>query len=260
MADIDIKVLQQKLSQAFDEGNESPYDLKEGIIRDILKEFEKPTFGKPTIPSHEQIVQQLNKTIPPEIKQIMLNSTPSTPIFLSGGSLIKTLLQTNAWNSDNWDFYTSWNGFENMKRHVSSIKIKTRASYHNSKNQISKRIAATFSGYANSKKGPFLYKIDTIVGNYLKPQDVVEDFDFTFLQCVCYYDAKGTIKFEIMNQQTMSDLLHNVIRLSPKIKTTNSDTKQRVLKYIKRGFRDCTGLVETGLLNQYCSELAKIGA
>jgi len=103
----------------------------------------------------------------------------------------------------------------------------------------------------------FRQSINIIVGNFDSINDVYDSFDFRFLQMGCFVDG-DKLNLSIDSMESWVDLTQNIIRWNDKVsnKTKNSDkTRKRIIKYINRGFRDGTGVVEKGILSKHGTDL-----
>lgn len=280
-----MPILTSGLERAFDEGAESPYDLRDDTIRDILTEMndraaqetkaiedKRKTKIQGSIEFND-ITDAIESAIPEPVRSL-LQSTEKC--WLAGGAIPRILLKSNAdtWkNSDNDIFIHK--GKLSIK-HVKELSLKEvtkdTGPYASPDGRFHhKRIRSMWEcdaihSHMKSHHNP--QKLNVISGDYNSLLDVLTTFDFTFLQCGFYYEknADGAYlpRFSIMNLQTYADLMHNVIRLTPAAKSNAESLRKighlkgRIKKYIKRGFRDCTGLVERGLLPKYCSAFSQV--
>jgi hypothetical protein len=262
-----ITLLRDCLTKAFDEGAESPYDLKESIVDGIEREIQervtvhleseqrqKTQRTASVFPKLEEIVDAISPQIPDIIKESM---RASNRCFLAGGKITKMLIRPNrytptmhAWRESDWDLFVHTDDAQKLPvLHCSETPIYEKNGPYD-KFDRGNRITSVY--YAKIKN---LNLVNVIAGNYNKLEDVLESFDFRFLQMGAYYDSNEQLQFRVLTPQAWFDLMHNIIHYQDKSKIENRGSDlaiQRVAKYVARGFRDCTGLTEKGILQQWC--------
>ncbi len=266
-----LDFLRSNLLKAFDEGHESPYDLRESVVEELLKVMDTTVAAKrqienmrgmqsvADIPNQRQITESVIEGIPSAILGWM---TLDSKIWLCGGSIIKLLIRPSAlksWNGSDWDLFCSesaWQKLPFWKNNGAGNDSLTVGNPYDGLMYDNKKIKST---WCCTPKG-FRQPINIIVGNFDSISDVYDSFDFRFLQMGCSIDG-DILNLSIGSMESWVDLTQNIIRWNDKVsnKTKNSDqARKRIIKYINRGFRDGTGVVEKGILSKHGTDLNHI--
>ena len=260
-----LDFLRSTLLKAFDEGNESPYDLRENIVEELLKEIDTEAAGRQMknmqevksvadIPNQQQITEHVIKGIPPVLLEWMMLDKN---IWLCGGCIIRLLTKPTAlkaWNGTDWDLFCSVSASKKLPCWMDAANMSRGESYGGLYND--KKIGATWYYQPKNLRRP----VNIITGNFRNIGDVYDGFDFRFLQMGCFVDG-GTMNFSVKSVESWVDLTQNVIRWSDKVSSSaksGDKARKRIIKYINRGFRDGTGVVEKGILSKYGADLNQI--
>jgi len=258
-------VLRESLIRAFDEGTESPYDLKDSIIDGIERDIQdrvlaqleaKQSQRKETaLPDPDIIVKAIDKHLPAIIKECLKSSTRC---YLAGSRIVRLLTRPKSpilmhWRNTDWDLFVHKDDAQNLPVMHNGNILEKGGKYD--KFDGGNRISTVY--YTTVEK---IGLVNVIAGNYNKLEEVLQSFDFQFLQMGAFYNADGQPQFAILTAQAWYDLMHNIIRFQPKIGLNSlsrsgqiESATMRVAKYVARGFRDCTGLCENGVLGSFCS-------
>jgi hypothetical protein len=269
------EVVRKSLVKAFDEGVESPYDFRDAAIAEIMREVEQaaeklawpaePKLAKDVkFPSLEELIKTFEMHMPKVIAECLQSSKRA---FLSGGSIIKILTSPRSysdnWKDCDWDIFVHKDDLDKLPLMRDPLKDKMKPCDKVERDEYGRIIGG--GTIYQTYKGSFLNvgKVNVIVGDYEKIEDVLNSFDFRFLQTGCLY-ADGVLEYVVLDHQAWSDLIHNIIRLNPAFESRDmtgqqiEDTMKRIQKYTTRGFRDCTGFTETGLLRQFCEPISNL--
>lgn len=259
-----LSLFQNAITQAFDEGAESPFEFRNTVVRNLteqtIKAIDKLNLENssnslnPDLAS--TLAQKISQYIPTPIWEILKQIDSS---YIAGGWLIKTLLGLNNrklnlinWKKSDLDIFCDMKNFEKTR------KIMSKAGYVLTKWPTKKQLVYdyTSAGAVGSPDGTtFLnsdhYKItpsltlNIIGGNFDTPQSVVENFDFLCLQQVLHIKNSQNYlqtSFHTLNDKSWSDLINRRLTLNSNAK--QNKISERVEKYMARGFSDCTGSVE----------------
>lgn len=260
------QTLELYLTKAFEEGLESPYDLKDEIVTELVEKLNKIIISEqtPSINYHENVVN----TLPVDIANKLLYYLPksiretlqrSSKIFFSGGGLVRLLIDSNspnAWNDSDWDIFISdevfWPKLPIASSYHFKQSLKPYGDTHNHRifhNKISKTYYNDKRISSQTPNNKYSGQINLIIGKFNCLQDVLNCFDFTFLQTGLYVDDSGVAVYKALSPSCLNDLLDRNIKLSNNSRLVNSQCKDRVKKYITRGFKDSTYIVEKGFIS-----------
>ena len=275
------ELLQKSLMEAFDEGAESPCDFKESVVASLMKKIgEAERFLKANLTKQltkdntkpTDIAANLSGFIPNLIKDC-LRATPRA--FLAGGSIVKMLTcpihgMHSGWDDarNDWDIFVHTDDVSKLPVMVEPLiermmvkSLKENGLYNNA--GIAPDIVPIEKLYLGKIPGTGLVNI--IIGRYEKIEDVLDSFDFRFLQTGCRWSAATSkLEYIILNDQAWSDLTHNIIHIQPKINPYHFTSQKldglrsRIQKYCARGFRDCTNYIEEGFLNRICAKISQV--
>ena len=274
-----VEFLRQGLLRAFDEGNESPYDLREGIVENILRDMDLEAKKKRSQPDQgiaDLLCSYIDQKLPIRIKHILKQSEK---IWLCGGSIIRVLIQSKAakspigdpwtlldtsqsgWLNSDWDFFC---GEDELKKESRAFAEYEVTPYPAGKNYIDsslrRNIKRVYSAFGQNGKYKNGRPINIIISDFNSISDILCGFDLQCIQIGFSYKA-GHPKLQVASAEVLTDILLGLIRLNPEINFNKLSSRQkdktmgRVRKYIGRGFRDLTGLEEQGLLSQLSNRL-----
>lgn len=225
--------LKTLLLQAFDEGASSPCDLRESIVDALLKDVPEGQMNK--LPDLERMTKTIAEYLPPPIREVVKYQN----IWLCGGGVLHVLCNPHArdfkdsWKNSDWDFFCApkmfdnWYNQSNQLRQLNVNKTSDQYKFTN------------ITGYIESHKVNFILSKE-----FTSPIGIISDFDLTLVQ---FAYSEGSLT---LGPNTWRDILAGQIRLTRPVGNTQvNKVANRVRKYISRGFRDCTGLVEQGLLS-----------
>lgn len=226
--------LKTALEQAFDEGSQSPYDLRDSIVQELLKQV--PSASYPTM--SQKYLKSMYNCLPLPIIEIL----KSTPCYLSGGSLLKLLVDVSGdqWNDSDWDIFCDQANFKQLSCYNKLLKVlKSDYEDKNWGNYVYNIPHKAIPGF---KIRPDL-NINVIVGDFKTVASIVNTFDIRLLQMALWIQDKKLYFFTY--NKAWEDFNRNVLILNDASIHSTSKTHNRVKKYITRGFRDQTGLIES---------------
>lgn len=242
------KTISEALSEAFDEGAQSPYEFKEDTINAISKKIKTGKLNTGLLTA--EAIPRLKNNIHSYVLNI-LKRYPNE-IALAGGSIARCLLRIDsnfkhAWRTSDYDIYVNENIFNSLKEDLKSHHTSFRKALSSSNEYKDISIKNVWvAKHAACKR-----RIQFIEGNYNSIADMVANYDITICQFAFYYNQnKEWALYAAPN--VWQDFMDGVIRLNNLYKkgihkgTSINGTKKRIIKYIYRGFRDTTGLVEKG--------------
>lgn len=248
--------VEKNISEAFDEGNESPYDLKDVIVESItrkitskLSEKEQSNDGLSiSMPNKKEkflIIEQVYNALPVVVKRAMRESPKC---FFSGGMLASILIGKTFDLSCDYDLFVDTQDEAKVKKaiapYTSPIHTLGPSSYDGEKY---KNYYLKIDGEKTKHS-----KINIISGDFNSFKDVVESFDFSFLQMAANFNSFGSrLEFNILNKEAWKHLILRVICFSKSFKKDKKSKKQilRIEKYKMRGFYDAT--YDDALLSRY---------
>ena len=208
------------------------------------------------IPNQRQITESLVDGIPADILGWM---ALDSKIWLCGGCITRLLIrpgELKSWCSSDWDLFCSESAWKKLPFRKNTKCLFNSNNAYSELMYDNKKISSTWD---YRPKG-FKRAVNVIVGNFNTINDVCNSFDFRFLQMGCFIEDMA-LNFSIGSMESWADLTQNIIRWSDGAsnKTKNSSkVRKRIIKYINRGFRDGTGVVEKGILSQYGASLSHI--
>lgn len=224
----------EMLYRAFDEGAECPYDLRSEIVDKLMRET--PTEA-PAIDGNELINPLLANTVASNIDEV-LPATIKTYLlaggWLAGGAVVRALMDgpgdSSVYAYSDYDIFLA--------------KTPDYAVNFEQNNAPYDKGAVSYN-YVDDGKA-----INVIVNpEYKTIAAVLDTFDFTLVKIGFWYQSGSPAIY--CSQETWRDLSLGQIRFSKNLKeeTKVSDrTKHRILKYINRGFIDCTGTMQKGFV------------
>lgn len=216
---MDIK---SALSQAFDEGIESPYELKDAVIDRLVKAVDKKTINT------QQFEYGASFWIQDHINPVVKKILQITDCCVAGGYVLKTLVcpigPANLWRGD-VDVFVH-------KRNIDKLAAKY--------------FLGSITNNYNDDKIEGIYHIkdktvgwvQVIVHRYQSNMDLIKSFDLSV--CQAAYSIYNQPRFEF-TPEFMDSYLKKTIKLNPNIQQT-ATTVDRIVKYIKRGFADQTSI------------------
>lgn len=226
--------IRQLLSEAFDEGCESPYDLKEEILDGLVKKaqnFENPIANSVDT---EEAARYIHKNINPSIRFLLQQHKKD--LWLAGGGVLRILFNQNIARRDSWR--NSDNDLFHQKTSIYST-LKQQYIIYASSGYFLKDISKVYLMELGNKKV-------NLITSKCNMRKIIDTFDLTICQIAFYYDEnlKPTI---YVKEKPWSDIIQYRICIN-KSKSANitASCQRRITKYINRGFRDTTGLVDKG--------------
>lgn len=236
--------LKTALEQAFDEGSRSPYDLRDDIVQELLKKV--PSTIPPMTSDN---LSAIYWGLPSVINTIL----SSTLCYFSGGNLLRLFVdptnKSKKWNGD-WDIYCDESNFKELSCHPNLIKYKD--DYGKTTSWETYRCTYKEKRLAGNSLQCTSYDINIIVGDFKNYFDVVKDFDIRLLQMTLWYENNNVCFFA--HRKTWEDFNQNTLYLNPSGVKNLKKTSLRIRKYIARGFRDRTGLIECPAFINYCDD------
>ena len=244
-------ILREALSEAFDEGVESPYDLKDDTIERIVHRAGQKIGEENTnilSDGHKMaLMDGLFSQCPSTITEIL---ETGHRVWLSGSQIVRMLLghpsNTQHWIKADWDIFCHKDDLKNLSIYK-SLQRGPQNEYTHAK------IDNTFHCWVSNDGGKYSAHINVVAGNFEKAEDVVKGFDFQFLRNAYYFDSIWRLHME---KEAWSDLKDGIIRLNPNRSYDHPTCgklmklRDRVFKYIGRGFRDYTSIIENGPLRR----------
>lgn len=222
--------LKALLREAFDEGAESPYDLREEAVNRISEKGGAIHLQRPVLEDQTWLggpfARQLAESLPVPVKKLLkVDQT-----YLCGGSILRTMLnQEKMWDGD-WDIFCTEAAFSAAQFDEVRTQEVNLADEYQTKNYRGKTFGLT-------------HPINVIVSDtFTSPEAILKTFDLTIVQwALKAADNKVMLK---TYRQSIIDTVLGQIHLVRSSLATQPKTKQRIAKYVERGFRDCTGICE----------------
>lgn len=230
------KIIRQMLCKAFDEGSESPCDLKDDIINTLMEKVDSGSLIE-IDEFKKNVTNYIENSVSQTIVQFFTASSGSK-IWCAGGRILRTILGAN-WPTSDCDIYCNPKGLAYLANKFKFKKLMTSYQHNNKLLQF------------YSTKVRNIGVVHLMLCKYENAEKLIEDFDLSICQiCVGYDNGKfilhGTNEF-------WRDLWQNQINLSEKCKQNFGQgvyqpekIMPRIKKYISRGFRDRTGIIEQG--------------
>ncbi len=215
---------------AFDEGSRSPYELKPFIVQELIASVKPQESLQLDLPL---TAQHLMHTLPRIVRQFVNVAN----VWLCGGAIVKLLVDpTNSnlqWKSSDYDLYCNDQTFHA----ISQTHRFTQDAIYGNFQSARCIISGTNINIIYSDK-------------FVNSASILSHFDFTMVQFA--YQETACFPSLFASENTQSDLLKNEIKISDTYSTkkVTSSLRARIKKYIKRGFRDCTGIVEQNVLHK----------
>jgi hypothetical protein len=228
--------LDSLLSEAFEEGFRSPYELKQFAISEIAKKYSTRS-SVPLEPFLQKLAETVDARLLPAMKTLLSNAKG----WLCGGAVLKLLCDpknsSRAWTSNDYDVFCTSAGLKSISAVVANLQ--------KSVGYEGIRIAGTaFDCY----RAPWQNStINVIVSDsFANPEAILASFDITICQMAFTYQLNGlALEPRLATfEESFCHLMQNRIVLT----STGSGykTKERVKKYLKRGFRDSSAMIECG--------------
>lgn len=239
--------LKEALLKAFDEGSESPYDLREQIVAKIEKRTKDNSDNSITY-SNLKIIR-IGQKICDTIKHKMNHSAEGLQVYnamdgiyyLAGGSIIRSIVDSKnastGWNNQDLDVFCKENSAIPLLDSLPFVQTNEIPNY--------------FGDFKNNIKSYRYKQINLIIGNFDSIWDIFKDFDFNFL-CIGFdlkkqHNEDGVQNFYYRDHTVISDLINRKITKNPL--SDRPIKKGRIQKYISRGFSDGTYMIEKPIYN-----------
>lgn len=219
------------VSQAFEEGSRLPYEMKPYVVEEITRAV---PVGIPAKLDAERLARYLGDRLPP----VILDYLHIPNVYLCGGAILKCICdptnRSGSWRNSDYDLYCHTDAFNALRPHLKNLSID--AAYVNAQD-------SSFRAYRAVVEDKPLNLI--VSRSFTSAANCIDQFDLTIVQ-VAYYRLPTVGLF--FGQRSWGDIAANRIYLNPDAKFEKglTATKSRIKKYIKRGFRDMTRLVEVG--------------
>lgn len=225
------------VSEAFEEGARSPYEMKQYVVDELLVKLQSNLSPGSKAGNLQEVANIIAKALPAPVRSIVTNHEA----WLCGGSVLRAIVdplnKTAAWKTSDYDIYCTLEQFKLMP-----VQAEEDDKHYMNKNK------EQFKTYRTVWQGCELNVI--VAPQYTNPLHILQDFDLSIVKFAYSERPKPTL---VTYRQSWVDVCTGQIHIAdPKNRTPQ--TVNRIKKYIKRGFRDCTGLVETGLLSRLLSE------
>jgi len=244
--------LKQAVEEAFEEGTQSPCDLKDSVVDDLVKKFGSGGLDIDLLSKDAAI--RVSNNAHDIIKEILTacNEVSPNSAILTGGAIVRCLMRTKSDYRQNWsdsgndmfidtaviNFLKDYCGSKNYKLGRSSSRRINRPHPLGLRDWNFK---ISDSKYISILEGQFSNNIE----------NMTKHNDLTISQFAFYKENKS---FKIHgSEESWHDLMHNLIRFSKNYspeKEEGKSVRRKVVKYIRRGFRDTTGTVEQGTFFQ----------
>jgi len=254
------QALYDGLSEAFDEGAACPYDLKDSAIREIIgKMGEVNVKASKNISSSTKsfIAKQIDLHMHGLVRECLQRNECR---WLSGGRVLHLILgspNTTAWTISDWDIFCQNGDTDNWPIPIPFGAPDAASNAHSYEPLNLRKNAPLIDKIYYSSAIDAVGRSQTvniITGNFRKPSDFYLSFDLRMLQMAFWYEKKKP-QFEVTGF-AWTDLISSIIKLANPRKLTEKTRyhlTKRIKKYMMRGFRDGTGLVETGFLAKVCA-------
>ena len=258
--------LKEAIALAFDEGAESPFELKQQIVNDITKLFEyNPTQKLIHNIDLDQWANYVWNRLPTIVKNIL---QVHQRIYLCGGSILKHLIASkNGWLKSDYDLFYHKDYHPAVKLYLpgatSTASIYGNLTEKQNIELINKfMVHEAYNHKVYAKYGKFSLNTIQLSKLVTRPSEITDNFDLQMCQIALYWQPSSALNnYEeskpkiIASDNTICDILQRRINLSQKFKETQDPEQsypmliKRIKKYIQRGFHDNTRLVEQGILN-----------
>jgi len=256
--------LKATLGTAFDEGAESPYELRDGVVRGLLKKLdEKKKDTSQKMPLSQEAKDCIARGIHLAIPEVVAdNLKVANRVWLAGGRIPQLLINVNEkygiWGCPDWDIFC--HSDVAMKLPIAGTMVAKDSQRYANLRKVNNKINGVFQAthyYKTPSGATGAIALNIITGKFMGPEDVINSFDFKFLQATFSF-IDGKPRFQVY-PDAWHDLLYGIIRFTenvtpsaPKKGNTGFEAKaKRITKYVRRGFRDCTGTVCKGILADY---------
>ena len=230
------ELLKKILRKAFNEGAEAPFDLREEIVESLSNKINlnNSIQGNPLEPIDPELAKRIATEIDKNLNNHIKELLKIAPCWLCGGSALEPLIVGNAktWKNDYNFFCSDINQIPFIGiqlEHINYGNDTTCWSYNENGNKIQ---------IISSEQ-------------YLNPITVINKFDLSICQIAFWYDGSPNV---FVYKNTWQDIILGQIKyigIKPIDELSQQNLNKliaRIHKYISRGFRDCTGLIEKGIV------------
>lgn len=263
-------ILKTSLLKAFDEGSESPFDLREATVNKILKSTNKKIneakdsdkVTSVSIPAPDLLL--LRNAILIHLPKFVTELTSTLKkSWITGGCIPRFLtfrrnLTGSMWSESDIDIYvpSDIDIPKILKLGTAACEFSevTNKEYTQYNKNIGNKIQKIYMSRMASST------LNLITGDFSTIDDVWDSFDFRFLQTGLEFQVsenkETTCNYIINSTRSWEDLVLRRICLTPSYvkaihskKVTVNISKKRIKKYIQRGFSDHTGIIEHNLFS-----------
>jgi len=272
--------LRSLLLKAFDEGAESPYDLRENIVNSLIGEVIE--HSKEEDDRFVELKGFYRMSVVSNLPEVITKALLTSNAWLCGGAVLNCMINANlkTWteNSD-WDLFCNEEDFGKLS-HFCNVQINSprpssvmpRPGWHDDNawgdgrdddfmSELQNVINVTDDDY-NFAEGLEVWSgvmrgldqtVQVIKGNFATFGDIVRNFDLALVQVGIRHQKDSGFQL-VATKEAWDDMTQGIIHFAKNFnyqscKARQRDkTKKRIIKYIRRGFRDGTRIVETGIL------------
>jgi hypothetical protein len=235
--------ISEVIAMAFEEGYRSPYEVKPAVVESLLRLYESKIAIKLESSSFQEMAGVIYGYIPQALKQILSHNG----VWLCGGAVIRLLCDpensSGSWRNSDYDLYCT---LDVLKDVANTFGIHLAMD-----NKKYPAIAGDeqFKTYRAEHQD---MSLNFIVSNtFTGPAECIKDFDLSVVR----FAFSASPKPELFGtKDAYIDLCMGQVRL---VNPYDKKAKvARIKKYVRRGFRDVTGIVEKGAVCSHVKNLA----
>ena len=187
-----MKTLEEIISKAFDEGADSPYDLKDDIVSSLVDETGHLGHQTNKIEKFKERAQK-HISIPSLLLSLMKLNHGN--VWLAGGAILYKLIKPTyhvdkAWQNRDFDLFCNPEGHVRLKSQLNKLNKNNVPTYNNEKykNTFDKQ----FGSIERYKINGLSKTVNVIVGDFENINTIFESFDLTICQIAIKYTIKDS--------------------------------------------------------------------
>lgn len=235
--------LSEVIAMAFEEGYRSPYEVKPAVVETLMRQYEAKAAVKLESASFQEMAGVIYNFMPQHLRQILSHAG----VWLCGGAVVRLLCDpennTASWRNSDYDLYCTPDVLKEV--------AKTFAIQLNTDNKKYPPVAEAddFKTFRTEYHGMVLNFI--VSPTFTTPAECIKDFDLTIVRFAFSASPNPVLHG---TKEAFIDLCMGQIRLVNPY--DNKSKVTRIKKYVRRGFRDVTGIVEKGVLCNHTRNIA----